>query len=117
MPAQEKLTFVATRDTIAHNVRTNTTVVLRVGDAITTNAAVSFGQLNVAGDMHLTIIFGELDNQYMVLAKDFHPVNAEDVFGEDIFVDFPLERDDGITPTASGSYVPVGDVDAMWVPS
>ena len=115
--AQAELTFVATRDTIAHNVRTSATVVLRAGDAITTNAAVSFGQLNVAGDMHLTIIFGEPDNQYMVLAKDFRPVNAEDVFGEDIFVDFPLERDDGITPTASGSYVPVGDVDTMWVPS
>jgi len=67
--AQAELTFVATRDTIAHNVRTSATVVLRAGDPITTNAAVSFGQLNVAGDMHLTIIFGEPDNQYMVLAN------------------------------------------------
>jgi len=121
--AHEELTFIAVRDTLARNERTDATgeisetVMLTAGDTIVTSGDVTFGQITLHGETshHLIIGFGEMNNWYTVFAKDFIPAGTEDIFGNDIFVDFPLERGDFTVSSASGLYLPIGDVDAMWV--
>ena len=110
--AQEQLTFVAVRETVAVNTRTDGPIMLYEGDVIITNAEVTFGGIHYKGETrhHLAIIFGEPSNRLAVFAKDFRPLNTEDVFGDDIFIDHPFDRFE------PGFGVTIGDVDAMWVP-
>jgi len=123
--AQEQLTFVAVRDNVAYpppgridwstsllGLIVGETILLRTGDTITT-AEVVYGFITILGETrhHLVIYFGEPSNSYAVFAKDFRPLNTEDVFGEDIFIDHPYDRFE----PAFGD-INIGDVDAMWVP-
>jgi hypothetical protein len=116
--AQEQLTFVVVRDTVIVNENTHETIMIQIGDIITTNAEVVFDHITFQGETrhHLLIIFGEPSNSYAVFAKDFRPANTEDVFGEDIFIDHSFDRFDSTISSASGAYIVISDVDAMWVP-
>jgi len=118
--SQEILTFIAERETTAFNRGeddTDDTITLHVGDIITSNADISFWMLHVikTPNFHLLLRFERANRRYAVFAKDFRPLNTEDVFGDDIFIDYPMDRSDpnfintwGEPPAAIG--------DAMWVP-
>ena len=116
--AQESLIFVAEQDTTANNWDTGGEFIIRAGDTIISDAAIAFWQIyRFAEQHHLIIGVGEPGNRYWVLAKHFRPANTEDVFGEDIFIDYPMDifdrsRNFGM----SGSGIVIGDIDAMWVP-
>ena len=123
--AQEQLIFVAARDTFARNVHTNEVIILYAGDIITTNANVTYGQITHHFEMndyletrnHLVIIFSERSNTFMTFAKDFLPANTSDIFGEDIFIDFPLEYPEPQIMPVTGFPIGIGDADKMWVAS
>ncbi|MCL2853721.1 MAG: hypothetical protein FWE20_11970 [Defluviitaleaceae bacterium] len=113
--AQEQLTFVAVRDTFAVNQNTRETILIQTGDTISTSEVI-FGQLTLQGqtNFHLLMLFGESrrNEGLSVFAKDFLPANTEDVFGNDIFIDFPLE------PFKSDLTERMyDDIDSMWVPA
>ena len=117
--AQEELTFVAEIDTVAYDwdgVEVNE-FVMRAGDLISTNAEVTFGPLSVAGGgFHLQIFFGELHEGRSTLAKFFRPVDTDDVFGTEIFIDHPIELYNRSAACGLGWSVFIGDSNAMWVP-
>jgi hypothetical protein len=118
--SQEILTFIVERETTAFNRGeddTDDTIILHVGDIITSNADISFWMLHEirSPDFHLLLRFERANRRYAVSAKDFRPLNTEDVFGKDIFIDYPMDRYDpnfkntwGEPPAAIGG--------AMWVP-
>jgi len=113
--AQEELYFVAERNTVAYRDEDGNRLEILAGEIINTNAAVLYGQVHIGSDLHLVIRFGDPDIHW-TFAKHFRPVNTEDVFGEDIFIEHPGDRFDPSIPSASGFYVVMGDVEAMWVP-
>jgi len=115
--AQEQLTFVAERDTVAHHGETEaqTELTIRAGEHVTTNW-VGYGSIHRTSGFHLLLLFGELGNRHFTFAKHFRPLETEDVFGEDIFVYFPIEHSGDGTRQATGEPIVIGDVDAMWVP-
>ncbi|MCL2853697.1 MAG: hypothetical protein FWE20_11845, partial [Defluviitaleaceae bacterium] len=118
--AQESLTFVAERDTVAHRSRDRSeTVIIYAGDLIATNVGVHFGTIRsprgYQNEFHLVIILGEPSDQYLTFAKDFRPFNTEDVFGDDIFIDYPLDRPDPNFIDTWGN-PPAAIADTMWVP-
>ena len=117
--AQEQLTFIAERDTIVFSTHTDEPVVLRAGNIITSNSEVFHGQILYQSEwvFHLLMIFSQLNNRYIALAKDFRPINTVDVFGERIFIDYPMDRFDPYTRQTTGIPIAIGDVDTMWVPA
>ncbi|MDR0321667.1 MAG: hypothetical protein LBI28_09205, partial [Treponema sp.] len=119
LPAQESLTYVAERDTAAHNWenRETKTIVLHAGDIITANGIVGqYQTFENSGEYHLIIYYEESNREYSTLARDFRPVNTEDTFGNDIFIDYPIEYESGTNRQAFGPAIAVGDVGEMWVP-
>jgi len=118
--AQEMLTFVAERDTIAYDWAGNE-FVIHSGSIITTDNAVFYSLLHGMGsgnERSLLISFGEPEGEqsFSALAKNFRPLHTEDVFGEDIFIDYPMDRSvPNIINTQWGS-PPAAIADAMWLP-
>jgi hypothetical protein len=114
--SQEQLAFVAVRDTFAVNANTGETILIQAGETITSNADVLYNQILMQTEpnrfetrFHLAIHFGEQGNSFTVFAKDFLPANTEDIFGNDIFIDFPLEP-----PEWEITHF---NIDSMWVPA
>ncbi|MDR0321859.1 MAG: hypothetical protein LBI28_10170, partial [Treponema sp.] len=117
LPAQEPLTYVAERDTAAHHWGSGETIVLHAGDRITTNGKVGqYQTFRDSGEYHIIIFYQESDIEYRTLARDFRPVNTEDTFGNDIFIDYPIEYESGTNRQTFGPAIAVGDVGEMWVP-
>jgi len=117
LSSQQMLSFVAGQDTIAiSNSWPEDTFIINAGDIITTDARIVYGSLDSSmSEFHLIIFFGEPNNRYFSLAKHFRPISTEDVFGEDIFVDFPVEHLDPHDRVGLGVLTVPGDVDRMWV--
>ena len=117
LSAQEELTFVAERDAVVFSLNKNETIVLNIDDVITTSAGVGYGETPQNPlEYHLLIFFERSGNRYEALAKDFRPANTDDVFGDDIFIDQPMDRQAVGHWQLSGLSIDIGDVDAMWVP-
>jgi hypothetical protein len=113
--AQEQQTFVALQDTVAFSYEwtRDSSIDIQAGDSIVSNATIFYGtRYNFSEERHLLIAFGETNNHYVVFAKYFKPANTEDIFGEDIFIDYPPDYRVG----HGVLNIPIGDVDAMWVP-
>ena len=117
--SQQMLSFVAERDTIAREWNGNE-MIIHAGDIIASNSIVYYNRLSSAfwlddEEFHLTIRFDTPAGSFATFAKYFRPVNTEDVFGEDIFVDFPVEHLDPHDRVGLGVLTIPGDVDRMWV--
>jgi len=115
--SQEQIIFVAERNTIAYRDRDKSELKILAGELITTNAEVLFGYTTIqtASDWgesihHLVIYFGDSCNSYKVFAKDFRPVNTDNIFSENVFINHPFEYFE------PGFGTTTGDVNAMWVP-
>jgi len=122
LPAQEHLTFVAVKDTVAFSAESGrgASVAIQAGDIIATNAEIFYGRRSTAStsdEHHLQIWFGEPNNKYMVFVRYFKPVNTEGFFGEDIFIDYPVDIQIRHPISTLGWTIAVGDVDEMWVPA
>ena len=125
LPAQEELSFIAERDTIAvregNELLIHAGLIITIGNSRQNPTTVSYGQIYRFGEFHLTIRFGERNNIHWAFAKNFRPLNTVDVFGEDIFIDYPMDRIalysiDAVSRQL-GAAIEIGDSDAMWVPS
>ena len=113
LSAQEQLTFVAERDTVAYGDGDGNEWVIRAGEEITA-AAVIWGRTNVNSDEHHFVIrINKPGGVYWTFAKHFRPVNTEDLFGDDIFIDYPVDIWRWLSLFFS---ITIGDVDEMWVP-
>jgi hypothetical protein len=117
--AQESLTYVAERDTTAHHWGSGETIVIHAGDHITTNGWVGlYLTTSDSDEYHIMIFYEESDREYRTLARDFRPLNTEDIFGNDIFIDYPMENEATIYNNVyTGSDIAIGDVNEMWVPA
>jgi len=125
LSAQEELTFVAVRDTVAlrltDDIDADTSMDINAGDLIRANAVITFSPLRRRADgwpddWHLEIRLASPHNWYSVPAKDFRAANTEDVFGADIFIDYPPDREDPSIGQPNENPLAIGDTDAMWVP-
>ena len=119
LQAQDVLTFVAEQDTAAYHIEDGNELKIHTGENIILNSkfGVTYGQIHTNSGFHLVILFGEGNNLYTAFAKYFRPLNTKDVFGNDLFIDFPIEHTDGYNiRQMSGAPIVIGDVDAMWVP-
>jgi len=112
--SQEQLFFVATKDTSTDFFDESIRITISAGEIITTNAETGYFQW-YSGGRHLLILFDVSTQQHGVLAKHFRPLNTEDVFGDDIFIDYPLEQQDQNFINTWG-YPPAAITDAMWLP-
>ncbi|MDR0321641.1 MAG: hypothetical protein LBI28_09075 [Treponema sp.] len=116
--AQESLTYVVERATTAHNWGRGENIVLNVGDRITTNGKVGqFLTDRDSDEYHIMILYQESDREYRTLARDFRPINTEDTFGNDIFIDYPMDSEASINNNLIGPAIAIGDVNEMWVPA
>ena len=117
--AQEPLLFVAEQHTVAYFGATDRTMDIAAGEVIAMNGIVSYGAARYqSGKFRLILAFGEPPNNlYYVCAKHFRPLNTADVFGDDIFIDYPVEVSESVYRQAPGPSIATGDTDAMWVPS
>ena len=116
--AQEELTFVAERDTVAFGAESIETIVIHAGDLVTTRTWIDYSPLSFpSNEFHLTIRFGELGRWYMIRAKDFLPMDTEDIFGDDIFIDHPISRSPQNPRQAVLTPIAIGDASEMWVPA
>jgi len=117
--AQEQLTFVAEQDTVSFmDGRSTEPIAINAGDLVVTNAWVGYGTAGGnTNEFHLTIRFGEPGRWYWTRAKYFRPLNTEDVFGDDIFIDYPVDRWDPYARQSILNRIAIGDADAMWVPA
>jgi len=121
LPAQETLSFIAGRDAVAYNSDwiSDKSIEIRAGEIINSPAAVEYGsRANTSWEegLHLKLLFGKKPDRYEVFAKDFKPTNTMDVFGEDIFIDYPMDH---VLPNGNSFYrqaIAVGSADNMWVP-
>jgi hypothetical protein len=118
--AQEQLTFVAEKDTVAFSWEwdRNESVVLHRGDFITSSAEIVYDRRYDSSDeYHLLILFGEPNNRFRVFAKYFIPIDSKDTFSDSIFIDYPLDHWAGHTRSSGFRLaIAVGDADEMWVP-
>jgi len=113
LSAQEQLTFVAKRDTVAYGDRDENELIICTGEEIVA-AAVIWGRTNVNSDeYHFVIRINKPDDVYWTFAKHFLPANTEDLFGDDIFIDYPVDIWRWLSLFFS---ITIGDVDEMWVP-
>ncbi|MDR0320572.1 MAG: hypothetical protein LBI28_03645 [Treponema sp.] len=116
--AQESLTYVAESDTTAYNWGGDKTIVSHIGDRITINGKVAHNVLSRdLNGYHLLIFYQESDIEYRVLAKDFLPLNTEDTFSNDIFIDYPMDHEGSEDRQVIGPAIDIGDVNEMWVPA
>jgi len=116
--AQEQLILIAEKDTVAFRGRNEFT--MQAGDIVISNAGVGFYQAEGdSGEHFLHISFIKLDDKYWAPAKDFRPLNTVDIFEEDIFIDYPMDRKE---PNFEYIWLylysppPAAITDAMWVP-
>jgi len=115
LSAQEQLLFIAERDTVAFR-EDGTELLIQAGEIIAVeDAAFYYGRiLSRIAEHHLAIVFG--GDLYAVFAKHFRSQYTEDVFGEDIFIDHPVDGPDdpNFINTWGNPSAAIGD--AMWVP-
>ena len=121
LSAQEQLTFVAEREVLAffwgEDKYSDISIIIYGGDSISTNADVSFSQVRRdSRDWHLLINFRVGNNEFSVLAKDFSPLNTQDTFSNDIFIDYPMDRFDPNFGHPNEPQLAIGEVNTMWVP-
>lgn len=113
--AQEPLIFVAVEDNVAYSSRRTSEIEIRVGDRINANRII-FANQPMSEEYHLLISFEDSGAIYTALAKHFHPAYTQDLFGEDIFIDYPPDRLDSQVRQIFLTPLSIGDVDKMWVP-
>ena len=120
LPAQETLTFIAERDTVAYSSGeiSDKKIEIRAGDTISTNGAVRYGRsINISwNEFHLNILFGDRPNWNVVFASYFKPLNTTNVFGDDIFINYPIENNSETGNSFFFNPIIIGNVDKMWVP-
>jgi len=119
--AEQVLSFIAEKNTVAYRDGGGSELVLHAGDTITANAVIVYGATRGRGldQFHLLIMIGEPGNIYWAFAKYFRPQNTENVFSDDIFIDYPMDRNDPssfLPPLAFGN-PPATIIDEMWLPS
>ena len=118
--AQATFTFIAERETVAVRDGGGGELLIRAGEYITIGnsrldaSTVTFGQKRGSG-FHLLIRFGERSNIHWTFAKYFRPRDTVDVFGDDIFIDYPMDSL-ASSRQAGGTPIAIGDTDEMWVP-
>ncbi|MDR0320559.1 MAG: hypothetical protein LBI28_03580 [Treponema sp.] len=118
LSAQESLTYVAERATTAHNWGSRETIEIHAGVHITANGIVGhFQTFRDSGEYHLLIFYDESNIEYRTLARDFRPINTEDTFGNDIFIDYPMDHEATTGNQSFGHFIGIGDVNEMWVPA
>jgi hypothetical protein len=122
--AQEQLSYMAERETVASDWNGTRFITINAGDLLNVTASdVDYGvRFNNSGhneldEFHLIILFGEQGNRLRALAKDFHPLNTEYTFGADIFIDYPMDRRALASRQVAGPAIVVGDTNKMWVPA
>jgi len=114
--AQEQITLIAESDAIASDWNSNK-LVIPAGTHITSTAEIFFGVYSGHSyqESHLRIHLAEPNNKYAVFARHFRPLHTEDVFGDDIFIDYPMDHYGTDFINTSGSH-PAAIADAMWLP-
>jgi len=121
--AQESLSFVAVNDSIAYSANDRKTIELYAGDHITINEiGITFDYIYYdSEEYHLMLCFSDPNsntNFFLVRAKDFRPANTEDIFGKDIFIDYPPDLDRGDPHNQHPFFqLFIGDVNEIWVPA
>jgi len=114
--AQESLTFVAERQTVAFGWGRNEFITVNPGDRIM-NAEAGYGEAyRDSGEFHLLIIFGAEGDRFTSLARDFRPVYTTDTFAQDIFINYPMDRLNTESRQFPDTPITVGDADEMWIP-
>jgi hypothetical protein len=83
---------------------------IQKGDIVYSNAAMLDYNMGVF-IMYLTEPNSKPDDMYRIHVKNLSPVNTEDVFGKEIFIDYPPDRSSDV------GYRVLGDVKEMWVPA
>ena len=111
--AQEQLILVAEEDTVAF--RSGNELPIQAGDIMISDAGVSYWQVGRYAGFHLRIRILKNNELYFAYAKHFRPQNTEDMFGEDIFIDYPMALP---VPNFINTWgdPPAAIADAMWVP-
>jgi len=119
--AQEQLSFVVEKDSVAFSANGRKTIELYEGDRITMNRIeIDFGCIYYdSEEYHMLLCFPDPNsstNIFFVPAKNLQPANTEDTFDKDIFIDYPSDRYD---PEDLHLYFQlyIGDVNEMWVAS
>jgi hypothetical protein len=116
--AQETLTFIAEKDTTAYNWEGDKTIMLHAGDQITMNGKFGYYRVfNGSLESHIGMSFEKQNTEYNIFVKNLRPALTEDVFGKDIFIDYPVDGYDLESRHILGSQRIIGDVNEMWVPS
>jgi len=85
---------------------------LQKDDIVYTNKKAKPDYIRSTGDFVFMMFLTEPNDEYEIHVKNLSPLNTENVFGDEIFIDYPPDRDSGIY-----SYQVPGDVKEMWVPS
>ena len=97
--AEGPLPYRVTKTSEAYNRRTHTLITLNEGDIVYSNSAfydrIEQGSFDVhdtllqgSGAEYFVILLSNLSPEYYTPVKNLHPVNTENIFGEDIFVDY-----------------------------
>ena len=119
--AQKTLFFIAERDTTAfkwgRDIDSDKSIFINTGDIIYSKTDVSYSMtFRDSFDWHLLININEADDIYWTLAKYFYPQSTIDFFGNDIFIDYPMDRFNPNIGQPNDPQIAVGDVNEMWVP-
>lgn len=101
----------------SHNIYTTTTITLQKDDIVYTVNGVFYSNLRELDTYAPVMDLAEPNDEYMMYLKNLHPVNTEDVFGEDVFIDYPPDTFLTRVGRRSNDPAQIGDVNEMWVPN
>ena len=114
--AQEPLSFIAERETMVFGWHRNEFITVNPGDRIR-NAEAGYGEAyRYSGELHLLIVFGTANDRFTGLAKYFRPEYTSDLFGADLFINYPMDHADTASGQLADTPITIGDTDEMWVP-
>jgi hypothetical protein len=87
------------------------TITLNKGDIVYSKGKVKSDFIRSTLDYVFMMILAEPYDGYEIQVKNLSPINTENVFGKEIFIDYPPDRD-----FDDGFFLSPGDVKEMWVP-
>jgi len=117
--AEEPLAYKVTETSEAYNqiLKGNgkwdiTVKTLNKGDIVYSNGKVKSDFIRSTWDQVFMMFLAEAYDGYGIQVKNISPVNTENVFGKEIFIDYPPDRS-----FEDEHYYSPGDVKEMWVPA
>jgi hypothetical protein len=85
---------------------------LNKGDIIYSNGKAESDYIRSTWDYVFMMVLAKPNDEYKIHVKNLSPLNTEDVFGDEIIIDYPPDRD-----FDDGYNLSPGDVKEMWVPA